>query len=150
MTEISAKATFASAIREPVNWLSLLIPLLGVVAGLARLLLGWLTQDGGAALFGLVLTVLGTAASYLYLRYMRSISFELTTEGFRYEATGRKLSFAWKDIEAIKIQPKAKRLTLWVHGKPRAMFYVGITQGDYAQLERFWQTKIAEYGIKQK
>jgi hypothetical protein len=81
---------------------------------------------------------------------MGSISFELTAEGFRYEATGRKLYFPWQDIQAIKLQPNVKRLTLWVRGKPQAMQYVGIAGGDFAHIDQFLQAKTAEYGIQQK
>ena len=150
MTEVSAKATFATAIREPVNWLNLLLPSLSVLVGVLWLILGLMTQDGGRALFGLAYTAVSIAWGYFYLRYMRSISFELTDEAFRYQAEGRKLSFAWKDIEAVKVQPKVKRLTLWVHGKPRAMQYLGIADSEFAQLSQFLQAKIAEYGIQQK
>jgi len=150
MTEFSAKATFATAIREPVNWLNLLLPSLSVLLGVSWLMLGLMTQDGGQALLGLALTAISIAWGYLYLRYMRSISFELTAEAFRYQAEGRKLYFAWKDIEAVKVQPKVKRLTLWAQGKPRAMQYVGIADSELAQLQQFLQTMIAEYGIQQK
>ena len=150
MTEVSAKSTFSNAIREPWNWLNLLIPLLGVLAGITRLILGLQTQDGGTALFGLALTVLGLLVGYLYLRYMSSISFELTDEGFRYEADRRKQYFAWKDIEAVKIQSDKKRLTLWMHGKPRAMHYFGVPAGESAQMEQFLRAKAAENGIQQK
>ena len=150
MTEVSAKASLTNAIHEPVNWLNLLIPLFSVLAGISRLMLAWLDQDVWSALLGLVLTVGGIAWIYYYWRYMRSISFELTAEDFRYEAEGRKLHFPWKDIQVIKIQPNVKRLTLWVHGKPHAMQYLGIARGDFAQIEQFLQARMAEYGIQQK
>ena len=150
MTEVSAKATFATAIHDPLNWLNLLLPLLSVLVGVSWSMLGLMTQDGGIALLGLAFTAMSIAWGYLYLRYMRSISFELTDEAFRYQAEGRKLSFAWKDIEAVKVQPKVKRLTLWVHGKPRAMQYLGIADGEFTRMDQFLQAKIAEYGIQQK
>ena len=150
MTEASAKATFATAIHDPLNWLNLLLLSLSALLGVSWSALGWMTQDTGKALFGLVYAAISLAAVYLYLRYMRSISFELTDEAFRYQAEGRRLYFAWKDIEAVKIQPKVKRLTIWVHGKPRAMQYAGIARGDFAQIEQFLQAKIAEHGIQKK
>ena len=150
MTEVSAKATFATAIHDPLNWLNLLLPSLSVPLGVLWLALGWMTQDGWKALFGLAYTAISIAGGYFYLRYMRSISFELTDEAFRYQAEGRKLTFAWKDIEAVKIQPKVKRLTIWVQGKPRAMQYLGITESEFAQVNLFLQAKIAEHGIQQK
>lgn len=150
MTEVSAKATFATAIHDPLNWLNLLLPLLSVLVGVSWSMLGLTTQDGGIALLGLAFTAMSITWGYLYLRYMRSISFELTDEAFRYQAEGRKLHFAWKDVEAVKIQSKVKRLTLWVHGKPRAMQYLGIADSEFTQLNQFLQAKIAEYGIQQK
>ena len=150
MTDISAKASMTNALREPVNWLNLLISLFGVLAGVARLMLASLDQNVWSVVLGLVLTVGGIAWGAYYLRYMGSISFELTAEGFRYEATGRKLYFPWQDIQAIKIQPKVKRLTLWVNGKPHAMQYVGIADGEFNQMYLFLQAKMAEYGIQQK
>ncbi len=150
MTDVSVKASMTNALREPVNWLNLLIPLLSVLAGVARLMLAGLGQDVWSTVLGLVLTIGGIAWGAYYLRYMGSISFELTAEGFRYEATWRKLYFPWKDIQAIKTQPNVKRLTLWVQGKPQAMQYVGIADGEFNQMWLFLQAKMAEYGIQQK
>ena len=149
MTDVSAKASLTNALREPVNWLNLLIPLLSVLAGVSRLMLAGSGQAAWLTLLGLVLTIGGLAWGAYYLRYMGSISFELTAGGFRYEATGRKLYFPWQDIQASKIQPNVKRLTLWVQGKPQAMQYVGIADGDFARIEQFLQAKIAEHGIQQ-
>ncbi len=149
MTTVSAKATFANAIREPTNWFILLGPLLVTVSGIMRLIYAWLTQDGGAALFGLVLAVLGIVGSYLYLRYMPSIFFELSDEGFRYEAASRQLHFAWKDIEAVKLEPGKKRLTVWVRGKPQRMRYLGVAESEFAQVQQFLQAKLSEHGIRQ-
>ena len=150
MTEVSAEATFTTAIHDPLNWLNLLLLSGSVLLGALWLALGWSTQEGWKALFGLAYTALSLAGGYLYLRYMRSISFELTDVAFHYQAEGRKLHFAWKDIEAVKIQPKVKRLTIWAHGRPRAMQYVGIADGEFTQLNQFLQAKIAEYGIQQR
>ena len=150
MTDVSVKASMTNALREPVNWLNLLIPLLSVLGGVARLMLAGPGQDVWSTVLGLVLTIGGIAWGAYYLRYMGSISFELTAEGFRYEATGRKLYFPWKDIQAIKTQPNVKRLTLWVQGKPQAMQYVGIADGEFNQMRLFLQAKMAEYGIQQK
>lgn len=150
MTQVSAKATFDNAIREPANWLTLLVCFLGIFSGIMRLISAWLSQDIWSALFGLGLTILGIVAGYFYLRYMRSIFFELTDEGFHYEEDWRKLSFAWKDIEAIKIEPDKKRLTVWVRGKPQSMHYFGVAEPEFAQLKQFLLTKLSEYGIQQK
>ncbi len=150
MTTVSAKATFANAIREPSNRINLLAFLLGTFAGVMKLLSAWLGQDSGAALFGLALTVLGIVAGSLYFRYMLSIFFEFTDESFRYEEDWRKLSFAWKDIEAVKIEPRKKRLTVWVHGKPRPMHYFGVADSEFDQMKQFLLTKLSEYGIPQK
>jgi hypothetical protein len=150
MTDVAAKASMTNALREPVNWLNLLIPSFWVLAGVARLMLASLDQNVWSVVLGLVLTVGGIAWGAYYLRYMGSISFELTAEGFRYEATGRKLYFPWQDIQAFKIQPKVKRLTLWVQGKPQAMQYMGIADGEFNQMYLFLQAKMAEYRIQQK
>lgn len=149
MKKASAKATFARAIREPFNWFILLPSLLAIFAGILKLISTWLAPNGWDTVLGVVLTVLGLAATYLQLRSMGTLFFELTDDGLRYEGNGRKVSIAWKDVEAVKLEPSRKQLTVWVHGKPQRLLYFGVAEGEFAEVNQFLQAKLSEFGIGQ-
>ncbi|MCA9937458.1 MAG: hypothetical protein KC418_02370 [Anaerolineales bacterium] len=150
MSSVSAKASFANATREFAHRLNLFGMGLGTMAGILYLLAGWLGQERGEMGFGLIMTVLGIAALTLYLRYMGSIQFELSDEGFHYREDSRKLDFAWKEIESIKIEPRKKRITLWARGKRHPMVYLGISENESVQLIQFLQGMISHYAIQQR
>jgi hypothetical protein len=65
MNDVLAKASLTIALREPVNWLNLLIPSLSVLAGVSRLMLAGSGQDAWLTLLGLALTM-GRLLSALY------------------------------------------------------------------------------------
>ena len=149
MRKVSAKATFARAIREPFNWFILLPALLAIFSGTLKLISAWLSPNAWDIVLGLVLAVLGPVVAYLQLRSMSTLFFELTDDGLHYEGQGRKVSIAWKDIEAVKLEPARKQLTVWVQGKPQRLLYHGIAENEFAEVNQFLQAKLSEYGISQ-
>jgi hypothetical protein len=74
----------------------------------------------------------------------------LTPQGFEYEENSQKHSFPWKDIEAIRIEPSRKRLSIWMPKRVRYVRYLGISETEFAPLRQFLLEKIAQYGIPQR
>jgi hypothetical protein len=149
MRKISAQATFGRAIREPFNWFILLPALLAIFSGVLKLISAWLAPNGWDIVLGMVLTVLGLTVTYLQLRSIGTLFFELTDEGLRYEGNGRKVFIAWKDVETVKLEPSRKQLMVWVQGKPQRLLYVGVAEDEFAKVNQFLQVKLSEYGIGQ-
>jgi hypothetical protein len=147
MPQVSAQATLANSIREPAGWYMLVFYGLGLVAGVARLFSAWLSQGSGDALLGLALTVLSIVGGYSHIRFMRNRRFELSDEAFHYEEDRRKLTVPWKDIRALKLEPKKKRLTIRVDRKSHTMLYFGLPQGEVERFQGYLLMKVTKHGI---
>jgi hypothetical protein len=150
MTSVVAKATFHNAIREPFNWLNIIAPAAIAVMGAYFLTGGLSIQSPVRSVLGAAMMVAGVVAAILFIRNMDKVAFELTDEAFRYHAGGRTQTFAWKDIEAVKLDLSQKQLTLWTGGKPHRLHHYGITQDEFAGVAQFLNAKLLEYRIPQK
>ncbi|MEW6406392.1 MAG: hypothetical protein AB1649_31800 [Chloroflexota bacterium] len=151
MTKVTAQATLAAAIREPIYQLILAALALLTLSGLLKTIASWPIQDIESVLFGgPTLAAIGVLGIYLQLRRMSSFRFALNSQGFEYEDGSQKHSFPWKDIEAIRLEPSQKRITIWTQKRARYIRYLGITETEFAALKKLLLEKIAQYGIPQR
>jgi hypothetical protein len=147
MNKVVVRATFQNAIREPFNWLNIIAPAAIALMGVYFFNGGLSIQSPVRMVIGAAMLVAGTVAAILFIRTMHEVAFELDDAGMRYQAGRRKMVFAWKDVEAAKLDLPQKQLTFWMAGKPHRLHHYGITQAEFADAALFMQAKLQEYKI---